>query len=119
MRAVFDGKRVVAADFVLERVGGGTGGTGDRALERDAAVGLLNLSDALVVLVDFLTGVAGVDAACALRDLAKEAAVGAKSPEEGVFGRDAAAALAVDRAVILVGEVAFLAEAVEAVDKPV
>jgi hypothetical protein len=71
-----------------------------------------------VVLVDFLTGIAGVEAVCALRDLAKEAAVGAKSPEEGVFGRDTAAALAVDRAVILVGEVAFLAEAVDAVDRP-
>ena len=69
-------------------------------------------------IVDFLTGVVGVEAVGALRDLAKEAAVGAKSPEEGVFGRATAAEVAVDRAV-LVGEVGFLVEATDAVDKPV
>jgi len=80
-------------------------------------VGLLNRSDALAEIVDFLTGVVGVEAG-ALRDLAKEAAVGAKSPEEGVFGRVIAAEAAVDRAAVLVGEVGFLVEGADAVDKP-
>jgi len=80
-------------------------------------VGLLNRSDALAEIVGFLTGVVGVEAGT-LRDLAKEAAVGAKSPEEGVFGRVTAPEVAVDRAAVLVGEVGFLVEATDAVDKP-
>lgn len=57
---------------------------GTRALESDAAVGLLSRSAAALLNVAFFVGVLGGGA---FRALAKEAAVGAKSPEEGVLGR--------------------------------
>lgn len=58
---------------------------GLRTFEIDAAVGLLNRSAALLLRVAFLTGVGNGGAA--LRDLAKDAAVGANKPDEGVLGR--------------------------------
>lgn len=55
-----------------------------RALDNDAAVGLLSLSAASLLRVTFLTG--GGGGGGALRDRARDAAVGAKRPEDGVFG---------------------------------
>lgn len=53
----------------------------------DAAVGLLNRSAALLLSVAFFTG--GGAGEGTLRERARDAAVGANKPEEGVFGRDA------------------------------
>ena len=66
---------------------GGPGGdaTGVRIRDNDAAVGLLRRSAALLLTTAFLGGVEGFG--CALRILAKDAAVGADRPVEGVFGR--------------------------------
>lgn len=64
-------------------------GAGSRTLEIDAAVGLLKRSAALLLSVAFLTGVG--TGGCALRARARDAAVGANRPVEGVFGRDALA----------------------------
>lgn len=58
-----------------------------RAFDMDAAVGLLNRSAALLLSVAFFTG--GGAGGNALRERARDAAVGANNPEEGVFGRDA------------------------------
>jgi hypothetical protein len=55
-----------------------------RALDNDAAVGLLSLSAASLLRVTFLTG--GGGGGGALRERARDAAVGAKRPEDGVFG---------------------------------
>jgi len=55
-----------------------------RALDNDAAVGLLSLSAASLLRVIFLTG--GGGGGGALRERASDAAVGANRPEEGVFG---------------------------------
>jgi len=52
----------------------------------DAAVGLLRRSAALLLRVAFFTG--GGAGGRALRERARDAAVGANRPEEGVFGRD-------------------------------
>lgn len=60
-------------------------GGGLTALLKLAAVGLLSRSNTLGPAVGLRTGVGGGDAA--LRALASEAAVGAKRPEAGVFGR--------------------------------
>lgn len=61
---------------------------GVRTFEIEAAVGLLKRSAEVLLKVTFLTG-EGTGGA-ALRIFAREAAVGAKSPEDedGVFGRD-------------------------------
>lgn len=128
----FGGPGVPAAGLALVRVclgvagTGGTGGTGARAFERDAAVGLLRRSDELAGSAVFFADVV-VDAEVALRDFAREAAVGAKSPEDGVFGR-----IAGDDAVAVTGRTGvlgltvlvglttnFLVDPVEAVDMPV
>lgn len=63
---------------------GVTGGTA-RAFEMLDAVGLLSLSAASGLSVFFFAGGGGMS--CALRALASDAAVGAKSPEAGVLGR--------------------------------
>jgi len=63
-------------------------GAVERAFDSDAAVGLLRRSEALLLGATFFVG---AGACCALRDRAKEAAVGAYSPEDGVLGRDAPA----------------------------
>lgn len=68
------------------RIGLAIGGRA-RAFDMDAAVGLLNRSAALLLSVVFFTG--GGAGGGALRERAREAAVGANKPEEGVFGRDA------------------------------
>lgn len=62
---------------------GGVAVTG-RALERDAAVGLLSLSAEELLKDAFFTGVGVVGV---FRIRASDAAVGAKRPVEGVFGR--------------------------------
>lgn len=59
-------------------------GAGVRALDNDAAVGLLSLSAASLLKVIFLTG--GGGGGGALRERASDAAVGANRPEDGVFG---------------------------------
>ena len=61
-----------------------TAETGARAFDNDAAVGLLSLSVALLLSVAFFTG--GGSGGWAIRERAREAAVGAKSPLEGVLG---------------------------------
>lgn len=58
---------------------------GRRTFEIDAAVGLLKRSAALLLRVAFLTGVGTGGAA--FRALARDAAVGANKPDEGVFER--------------------------------
>lgn len=58
-----------------------------RAFDIDAAVGLLNRSAALLLSVAFFTG--GGAGRGTLRERARDAAVGANKPKEGVFGRDA------------------------------
>lgn len=72
-----------------------TVGTGAEALAllKLAAVGLLSRSITPEFDAAFLAGVGRDD--CVLRALAREAAVGANSPEEGVFGRAAAVGVAV------------------------
>lgn len=60
-------------------------GGGLTDLLRLAAVGLLSRSETPGPVIGLRTGVGGGDDA--LRDLASEAAVGANSPEAGVFGR--------------------------------
>lgn len=55
-----------------------------RALDNEAAVGLLSLSAASLLKVTFFTG--GGGGGGALRERASDAAVGAKRPEDGVFG---------------------------------
>lgn len=72
----------LAADPPLVAVGDGARAL---ALLKLAAVGLLSRSNTPVLDAAFFTGVGAGD--CALRALAREAAVGANSPEEGVFGR--------------------------------
>lgn len=67
-------------------------GGGARAFDMEAAVGLLNRSAALLLNVAFFTG--GGAGGRALRERARDAAVGANKPEEGVFGRDRLAACA-------------------------
>lgn len=68
------------------RAGVDAGVAGARALDAEAAVGLANRSAELLLNVAFLTGVGnGMPAA---RDRAKDAAVGANRPEDGVFGLD-------------------------------
>ena len=57
-----------------------------RAFDMDAAVGLLNRSVAVLLNAVFFT--AGGRGGRALRERARDAAVGANRPEEGVFGRD-------------------------------
>lgn len=69
------------------RIGLAAGG-GARAFDIDAAVGLLNRSAALLLSVVFFTG--GGAGVGTLRERARDAAVGANKPEEGVFGRDGA-----------------------------
>jgi hypothetical protein len=65
---------------------GGEVATGPcRILDKDAAVGLLKRSAALLLSEVFLTGGGGWGGA--FRDLAREAAVGAYRPDDGVFGR--------------------------------
>lgn len=59
--------------------------TGARALDKDAAVGLLSRSAAAALKTTFLVGV-GI-CGWALRERAREAAVGAKRPVAGVLGR--------------------------------
>lgn len=71
--------------FTPLREGAGDIGIGERALDREAAVGLLSLSAALALRVAFLTGVGF--ASGALRALASDAAVGANK-WDGVLGRD-------------------------------
>lgn len=61
------------------------GEAGERALDKEAAVGLLRRSATLLLNVDFLAG--GGTSGALLRDRARDAAVGAYSPEDGVFGR--------------------------------
>lgn len=73
------------AGFAPPLEGAGDIGIGERALDRDAAVGLLSLSAALALSVAFLTGVGF--ASGALRALASDAAVGANR-WDGVLGRD-------------------------------
>lgn len=58
---------------------------GVRALDNDAAVGLVNLSVALLLEATCLTG--GGTGWCVFRERAREAAVGAKGPAPGVLGR--------------------------------
>lgn len=58
--------------------------TGVRALDNDAAVGLLSLSAASLLRVTFLTG--GGGGGGALRERASDAAVGANRPKDGVLG---------------------------------
>lgn len=59
-------------------------GAGERALDIEAAVGLLRRSAALLLKVTFFVGVGSCG--WAFRALASDAAVGADKPE-GVFGR--------------------------------
>lgn len=73
----------VEVDFTT-RGGLRTAETGARAFDNDAAVGLLSLSVALLLNVAFFTG--GGSGGWAIRERAREAAVGAKSPLEGVLG---------------------------------
>jgi hypothetical protein len=61
-------------------------GAGVRAFDMDAAVGLLKRSAELLLKVAFFTG--GGAGGRALRERARDAAVGANKPVEGVFGRD-------------------------------
>lgn len=78
------GTAPVEVDFVT-RVGVEATETGVRALDNDAAVGLVNLSEALPLEVTCLTGRGtGI---CVFRERAREAAVGAKRPPAGVLGR--------------------------------
>lgn len=58
---------------------------GSRAFDKEAAVGLLSRSMELLLKADFLVGVEAGRGA--LRDRARDAAVGAKSPVDGVFDR--------------------------------
>ena len=76
---------VVALVTGLDLGGAGGDATGVRIRDRDAAVGLLRRSAALLLMTTFFGGVEGFG--CALRILAKDAAVGADRPVEGVFGR--------------------------------
>lgn len=66
----------------------GTGAVGARALDSDAAVGLLSLSAASLLRVTFLTG--GGGGGGALRERASDEAVGANKPKDGVFGLETA-----------------------------
>lgn len=100
--------------------------TGERAFDNDAAVGLLSLSAELTLKVDFFAGVGS--SGWALRDLAKDAAVGANNPVEGVFGRFVGGDLARERREGVLAragvEVAdfgagLLVDAVDVVDWPV
>ena len=61
-------------------------GAAERVLDSDAAVGLLRRSAELLPEATFFMG---AGACGALRDRAREAAVGAYNPEDGVLGRDA------------------------------
>jgi hypothetical protein len=70
---------------VLRLVDGDAAMAGGRALDKEAAVGLLSRSMELLLKVDFLVGVG--TGSGALRDRARDAAVGAKSPVDGVFDR--------------------------------
>ena len=80
---------VVGVTLVLATVGrlvdGDAAMAGGRALDKEAAVGLLSRSMELLLRVDFLVGVGAGSGA--LRDRARDAAVGAKRPEDGVFDR--------------------------------
>jgi hypothetical protein len=58
-------------------------GAGVRALDRDAAVGLLSRSATPLERVAFLAGVG--TGGWALRAFARDAAVGANSPDDGVL----------------------------------
>lgn len=60
-----------------------TGGA-DRALDKEAAVGLLSLSVAALLSVTFRVGAGGWGGP--VRALARDAAVGANKPEDGVLG---------------------------------
>ena len=75
----------VEVDFIT-RGGLGTVETGMRAFDSDAAVGLLSLSVVLLLNVIFFTDGGAGGGGGGIRERASEAAVGAKSPLEGVFG---------------------------------
>ena len=81
--------RVVGAALVLAAVGRlmdvDAATAGSRAFDKEAAVGLLSRSMELLLKADFLVGVGAGRGA--LRDRARDAAVGAKSPVDGVFDR--------------------------------
>jgi hypothetical protein len=70
---------------VLDGVANGGGDTEVLDLDKDEAVGLLSLSED-ETLAAFRTG-EGVEVEAAFLDRARDAAVGAYSPADGVFGR--------------------------------
>lgn len=107
--------------------GAGAGAAAAEILALDAAVGLLRRSIELLLIVGFFEGV-GIWGA-AFRDRARDAAVGANKPVEGVFGRADVGVLAREAAserdgVLLTGVAGtlvagLLVVALEATDWPV
>lgn len=75
----------LAVGLVVPRAGLDVVEVGVRARDNDAAVGLLKRSAELLLSVTFFVGVGGKGWAFLAR--ARDAAVGAKRPEDGVLGR--------------------------------